>query len=64
MKTTTVIGMIMTIVSLRESKACSKISKVTAHIDGWKQLLDLYGGELMAAPQMLRAMYSTLHIRN
>ena len=42
--------------TLRLYPSCSKISEVTAHLDGWKELLDLYGDELMAAPKMLRAM--------
>lgn len=42
--------------TLRLYPSCSKISEVTAHLDGWKELLDLYGDELIAAPKMLRAM--------
>ena len=29
--------------TLRLYPSCSKISEVTAHLDGWKELLDLYG---------------------
>ena len=39
---------------LREYKQCDKVANVTAHMDGWKELLDMYGSELSGCPRILR----------
>ena len=42
---------------LREYGQCKKLSDVSTHIDGWYELLDLYGGELENAHKITRGMF-------
>ena len=45
--------------ALRLYPSCSKLSDVGSHLDGWIELLDAYGSELLGAsgaPRMLRSM--------
>ena len=43
--------------TIREYPRCDRIADVADHLDGWQELLDNYGGELIGnAPKMLRSM--------
>ena len=45
--------------TLRLYPSCSKIPEVTAHLGGRQEMLDLYGEEFMAAPNV--ESYGTQH---
>ena len=42
---------------LREYSRCNKLSDLPSHLDGWFELLDQYGNELIGAPKMVRSMF-------
>lgn len=47
--------------TVRDDPRCDRISEVADHLDGWQELLDDYGGELIGnAPKILKSMLMSM----